>query len=209
VAKRGVKSAFRADLSKHPSHAIVLAAALSIWAYAEEAMCLILAELLETDSARAEIVFYASNSARLRVDLIRNLAKAYVPESHVRKQVIDAINKFGHLSGTRNLYVHGLWKYTASGRLAVVGTKQGPLNWFSSEHRVSYRKLATYGNETAALEQMLMEALAALRNASARRSLPQPRRRRLSTARPSWCGLWSSSTSFWKPNAEFFHITRP
>ena len=182
MAKRGIKSAFRADLTEHPNHAIALAAALSVWAYAEEAMSLILAELLDIDAARAEIVFYASNSARLRVDLIRNLAKAYVPEPEVRKKVVDAINRFGTLSGTRNLYVHGLWKYTASGRLAVVGTKQGPLNWFSSEHRVSYRKLATYANDTVALEQQLMEALAELRNASARRSRPQPRRRRPSRA---------------------------
>src|SRR5262249_42265522 len=56
-------------------YARLLGMTVAAWAYAEEALTLILATLLGVDHTRAKIIFYASKSEQFRGDLIRQLAK--------------------------------------------------------------------------------------------------------------------------------------
>jgi hypothetical protein len=182
MPRRRVKTAIRTNLEDTPDCGHQLAIAISRWAYAEETLTHILAHLLEAHPDRAEIVFYASNSERFRTDLIRALAKAYIPEDEVRAELFKALKKFGDLVGTRNLYVHGLYKYDAKLRLYVVGTRHGPLDWFSPKDRVTIKKLEKFSTQIGNAEQALLDALGKMRYASAHRSRPRYRGRKFRSA---------------------------
>lgn len=161
----------------------MLGSAIAHWAYSEEALAHILACLLECSLERAEIILYASNSDRFRSDLIRALAKVYVPDKATRKELTDALNLLGRLAGSRNLYVHGLWKYDSRGRVAVIPTKRGPLDWFSLKQTVSLRKLKKFRSDTSLLRYQLLSALSSLKSALRNKPQKQSRRQRQKNAR--------------------------
>jgi hypothetical protein len=186
---RGIKGALRTNLRDFPEYATQLGVAVSHWAYAEEALTHILMHLLGTDSDRAEIVFYASNSERFRADLIRHLATAYIPKNGIHGDLNKALRRFVELASLRNLYVHGLWKHHGNNRLYVVSTKSGPIDWFGKEHRVTKTALARFAGGIFQCEQDLIAVLGDLRrfypHLASRNKSPKRVRRRYPKSAPT------------------------
>jgi hypothetical protein len=185
VARRIIKTAVPTTLEDDLDRASLLGVMVASWAYSEEALTLLLAQLLQTEPKRAEVIFYASTSGRFRADIIRQLTDLFVPEADVRKKIKDALSQFNELSGTRNLYVHGLWKWNpGTGRTEVIGTKRGPINWFARAKPASPRTLSRFIDQIKRAESALLLASNTLRSASFARSNKQFRRRRRNSGRP-------------------------
>src|SRR5215472_12060108 len=136
------------------------------WAHTEEALTLILGHLLGIDERRAEIVLYASKSQQFRVDLIRQLAKAVIPEDELRDALNAALGWLISLVGKRNTYVHGLWKIDQNRDIVVIPTKAGPIDWFIPRAPITTKDLRSFFDEIRDLDAELMRILLQMRGAS-------------------------------------------
>lgn len=76
------------------------------WSNNESLFIYVLMLLLRTDQASAAIVFVTLNTTRARLDLIRRLARAKVPDRIVMKELEALMDRFDRATRARNEFNH-------------------------------------------------------------------------------------------------------
>jgi hypothetical protein len=130
----------------------------------EKSLVRLLATLLEISEARSDAIFYSSQNAKARSDMIRaSLEQAKLNEA-LTEGIAGTIERVDSISRRRNLLVHGEWEF--KGDKFVVREKKPLLK--SSTERIETLKaieaLATEYHDTAVIIDLQIEDVARVRN---------------------------------------------
>jgi hypothetical protein len=82
-----------------------------VWTNTESVLIHFIAGLLETDKARAVIVFLTLNTTRARIDLVDRLAKARGGPAGERDAILECTAELLRISRIRNLFNHCIYSF--------------------------------------------------------------------------------------------------